>query len=180
MVKHGVIADARYFDEVAAILPRLAADDTGIPGELTALIARSVEIKAKVVAADEREQGRRKILNFGHTLGHAIETASGYRLLHGEAVAIGMALESEIAERIGVAEAGTAMRVRAALTAGGLPVVVPLGIDPVEILAATRSDKKARGGRVEYALPVAIGSMAGAERGWGLAVADDIVLGVLD
>jgi 3-dehydroquinate synthase len=180
MIKHGVVADARYFDEVAAVLPRLAADDTGIPGELTALIARSVEIKAEVVAADEREQGRRKILNFGHTLGHAIETASGYRLLHGEAIAIGMALESEIAERIGVAEAGTAMRVRAALTAGGLPVVVPLGIDPVEILAATRSDKKARGGRVEYALPAGIGTMAGAESAWGLAVADDIVLGVLD
>ena len=180
MIKHGVVADARYFDEVAAILPRLAADDTGIPIELTALIARSVEIKAEVVAADEREHGRRKILNFGHTLGHAIETVSGYRLLHGEAVAIGMALESEIAERIGVAEAGTAMRVRAALTAGGLPVVVPLGIDPVEILAATRSDKKARGGRVEYALPAAVGRMAGAERGWGLAAEDAVVLDVLD
>ena len=180
MIKHGVVADARYFDEVAAILPRLAADDTGIPTELTALIARSVEIKAEVVAADEREQGRRRILNFGHTLGHAIETVSGYRLLHGEAVAIGMALESEIAERTGVAEAGTAMRIRAALTAGGLPVVVPLGIDPAAILAATRSDKKARGGRVEYALPAAVGRMAGAERGWGLAVEDVVVLDVLD
>ena len=180
MIKHGIVADARYFDEVAAVLPRLAADDTGIPGELTALIARSVEIKAEVVAADEREHGRRKILNFGHTLGHAIETASGYRLLHGEAVAIGMALESEIAERIGVADAGTAMRVRAALAAAGLPVVVPLGIDPVQILAATRSDKKARGGRVEYALPATIGTMAGGESGWGLPVADEVVLGVLD
>ncbi|HWE41336.1 MAG TPA: 3-dehydroquinate synthase, partial [Gemmatimonadaceae bacterium] len=180
MIKHGVVADARYFDEVAAVLPRLAADDTGIPGELAALIARSVEIKAAVVADDEREHGRRKVLNFGHTLGHAIEAASGYRLLHGEAVAIGMALESEIAERIGVAAAGTAMRVRAALTAGGLPVVVPPGIDPARILAATRSDKKARGGRVEYALPAAIGTMAGAESAWGLPVADEIVLGVLD
>jgi 3-dehydroquinate synthase len=180
MIKHGVVADARYFDEVAAVLPRLAADDTGIPGELTALIARSIEIKAEVVAADEREHGRRKILNFGHTLGHAIETASGYRLLHGEAIAIGMALESEIAERLGVAAAGTAMRVRAALTAGGLPVVVPLGIDPAQVLAATRSDKKARGGRVEYALPASIGAMAGAGSGWGLPVADDVVLGVLD
>jgi 3-dehydroquinate synthase len=180
MIKHGVVADARYFDEVAAVLPRLAADDTGIPGELTALIARSIEIKAEVVAADEREHGRRKILNFGHTLGHAIETASGYRLLHGEAIAIGMALESEIAERLGVAVAGTAMRVRAALTAGGLPVVVPLGIDPAQVLAATRSDKKARGGRVEYALPASIGAMAGAGSGWGLPVADDVVLGVLD
>ena len=180
MIKHGVVADARYFDDVLTVLPRLAADDTGIPAELTALIARSVEIKAAVVATDEREHGRRKILNFGHTLGHAIETASGYRLLHGEAVAIGMALESEIAERIGVAVEGTATRVRAALTAAGLPVVVPLGIDPRQLLAATRSDKKARGGRVEYALPASIGTMAGADSGWGLAVPDDVVLDVLD
>ena len=180
MIKHGIVADAGYFDDVVAILPRLAADDTGIPPELTPLIARSVEIKAEVVAADEREHGRRKILNFGHTLGHAIETASGWRLLHGEAVAIGMALESEIAERIGVAAAGTAVRVRAALAAAGLPVVVPLGIDPQQLLAATRSDKKARGGRVEYALPASIGTMAGAATGWGLAVPDDVVLAVLD
>ena len=180
MIKHGVVADARYFADVVALLPRLAADDTGIPAELTALIARSVEIKAAVVAADEREHGRRKILNFGHTLGHAIETASGYRLLHGEAVAIGMALESEIAERVGVAAEGTAVRVRSALTAAGLPVVVPLGIDPLQLLAATRSDKKARGGRVEYALPASIGTMAGADSGWGLAVPDDVVLDVLD
>jgi len=180
MIKHGVVADARYFDEVVALAPRLAADDTGIPAELAALIARSVEIKAAVVAADEREHGRRKILNFGHTLGHAIEAVSGWRLLHGEAVAIGMALESEIAERMGVAVRGTAGRVRSALAAAGLPVVVPLGIDPLEVLVATRSDKKARAGRVEYALPASIGTMAGAERGWGLAVADDLVLDVLD
>jgi len=180
MIKHGVVADARYFDEVLAVLPRLAADDTGIPAELTALIARSVEIKASVVAEDEREHGRRKILNFGHTLGHAVEMASGWRLLHGEAVAIGMALESEIAERIGIAAKGTAVRVRAALAAAGLPVVVPLGIDPAQLLAATRSDKKARGGRVEYALPASIGTMAGAGSGWGLPVADDVVLAVLD
>jgi 3-dehydroquinate synthase len=180
MIKHGVVADARYFDEVLAVLPRLSADDAGTPPELTALIARSVEIKAEVVAADEREHGRRKILNFGHTLGHAIEMASGYQLLHGEAVAIGMSLESEIAERIGVAEKGTALRVRAAATAAGLPVVVPSGIDPADILAATRSDKKARGGRVEYALPASIGTMAGAGSGWGIVVSDDVVLGVLD
>lgn len=180
IIKHGVIADARYFEEVLALLPQLGADDTTILAEITAIIARSVEIKAEVVAADEREHGRRKILNFGHTLGHAIETLSGYRLLHGEAVAIGMALESEIAERIGVAARGTATRVRAAITAAGLPVVVPLGIDPAAILAATRSDKKARGGRVEYALPAAIGMMAGADSGWGLPVPDEAVLGVLD
>ena len=180
IIKHGVVADGRYFDEVAALLPALAADDPMIPPAITAIIARSVEIKAEVVAADEREHGRRKVLNFGHTLGHAIESASGYGLLHGEAVAIGMALESEIAERIGVAAKGTAGRVRAAIAAAGLPVVVPLGIDPLAILAATRSDKKARGGRVEYALPSEVGAMAAADRGWGIAVDDDVVLGVLD
>jgi 3-dehydroquinate synthase len=180
VIKHGVVADARYFEEVAAVLPRLGADDTPIPPGIAAIVARSVEIKADVVAADEREHGRRKILNFGHTLGHAIETLSGYRLLHGEAVAIGMALESEIAERIGVAAPGTASRIRAVLTAAGLPVVVPLGIDPAAILAATRSDKKARAGRVEYALPSAIGAMAGESRGWGTVVEDDVILSVLD
>jgi 3-dehydroquinate synthase len=91
-----------------------------------------------------------------------------------------MSLESEIAERIGVAAQGTATRVRSAVTAAGLPVVVPPGLDPADILAATRTDKKARGGRVEYALPASIGAMAGAERGWGIAVPDDVVLGVLD
>ncbi len=180
IIKHGVVADARYFDEVVALLPRLTADNTAIPAAIAAIIARSVEIKAAVVAADEREQGRRKILNFGHTLGHAIEMVSGYSLLHGEAVAIGMSLESEIAERIGAAERGTAGRIRAAITAGGLPTVAPLGMDPADVLAATRSDKKARGGRVEYALPSAIGTMVGADRGWGIVVADDIVLGVLE
>ena len=180
MIKHGVIADAGYLAQVLELLPRLAADDTFIPPAIGAVIARSVEIKAEVVAADEREHGRRKILNFGHTLGHAVEKVSGYRLLHGEAVAIGMSLESEIAERIGVAVKGTATRVRSAVTAAGLPVVVPLGLDPAEILAATRSDKKARAGRVEYALPATIGAMAGAERGWGIAVPDDVVMGVLD
>ena len=180
IIKHGIVADARYFDEVVALLPRLTADDTAIPPAIAAIIARSVEIKAAVVAADEREHGQRKILNFGHTLGHAIETVSGYSLLHGEAVAIGMSLESEIAERIGVAGKGTAARVRAAVSAAGLPTVAPSAIDPADILAATRSDKKTRGGRVEYALPSAIGTMAGADRGWGTTVPDDIVLGVLD
>lgn len=180
IIKHGVVADARYFDEVVALLPRLTADDAAIPPAIAAIITRSVEIKAALVAADEREHGRRKILNFGHTLGHAIEMVSGYSLLHGEAVAIGMSLESEIAERIRAAERGTAGRVRAAIAAAGLPTVAPLGMDPHAVLAATRSDKKARGGRVEYALPSAIGTMVGADRGWGIAVADDIVLGVLE
>ena len=89
-----------------------------------------MEIKSAVVARDTREAGRRKTLNFGHTLGHAIEHLSGYRLLHGEAVAIGMCLESKLAERAGVSVAGTADRIRSAIERAGLPTRRPDDLDP--------------------------------------------------
>lgn len=176
-IKHGIIADDRYFDRIVATLPTLLAEQGG--PEMLELIARSVEIKAAVVARDEREGGVRKTLNFGHTLGHAIESESGYQLLHGEAVAIGMVLESELAERIGVAEAGTARRVRAAVERAGLPSERPSAIEPERVLAATRSDKKARRGTAEFALPARVGAMAGEETGWVIRATDSDVLAVI-
>jgi 3-dehydroquinate synthase len=173
-LKHGVIADAGYFERTAASRESTARDERA----LTGLIAESVRIKASVVARDEREAGLRKVLNFGHTIGHAIESVSNYGLLHGEAVAIGMTLESALAERIGVAAAGTSDAIRGALTAMGLPTSFP-ALDRSAVLAATRSDKKARGGRVEYALPAGIGSMAGESSGWSIPVDDDVVSAVL-
>ena len=173
-LKHGVIADAAYFERIAQSRESTARDERG----LTALIAESVRIKASIVAHDERESGLRKVLNFGHTIGHAIESVSNYKLLHGEAVAIGMALESALAERLGVAEAGTADAVRDALNAIGLPSTFP-ALDRSAVLAATKSDKKARAGRVEYALPSKIGSMAGEATGWSIPVDDDAVVSVL-
>lgn len=177
-IKHGVIADAGYFDlvcDVAARVGRGAVRDE----EMLDLVARSVEIKADVVSRDERESGVRKTLNFGHTIGHAIELASGYSLLHGEAVAIGMTYEAALAERIGVAAAGTADRVRAAVRAASLPDVRPASISVDAILDAARGDKKARAGRVEYALPTTIGAMAAATRGWALPVSDAAVREIL-
>ena len=176
-IKHGVIADDRYFDRIVQTLPTLLAEQGG--PEMLELIARSVEIKADVVARDEREGGVRKTLNFGHTLGHAIESESGYQLLHGEAVAIGMVLESELAERIGVAEAGTTRRVRDAVERAGLPTRRPSGIEPERVLAATRSDKKARRGTAEFALPARVGAMAGEETGWVIRATDSDVLAVI-
>ncbi|MEJ7809924.1 MAG: 3-dehydroquinate synthase [Gemmatimonadaceae bacterium] len=176
-LKHGIIADAGYFDRTAH-----DPDSLWIGAEsdrVTALIARSIEIKADVVRRDEREGGLRKVLNFGHTLGHAIEAASGYALLHGEAVAIGMVLESELAERAGVADAGTAMRIREAVQRVGLPIDRPRAVEASSLLAATRGDKKARAGSAEYALPRRIGAMAGEERGWGIPVDERLVLEVL-
>ena len=177
-IKHGVIADAAYFDRVRDAASRLATLDPSGESMLD-LVARSVEIKANVVGRDEREAGARKTLNFGHTIGHAVETCSGYSLLHGEAVAIGMVYESALAERLGVAEAGTAARVRDAVRAAGLPDVRPASIGVDAILEAARGDKKARAGRVEYALPARIGAMAAANRGWAMPVSDAAVREVL-
>jgi 3-dehydroquinate synthase len=180
VIKHGVIADERYFARVVDCLPRsLERHAVEWLETLIPLVVRSIEIKADVVNRDEREAGLRKTLNFGHTLGHAIERCSNYEILHGEAVAAGMVLESDLAEQAGVAERGTAERIRAAVAAAGLPAGPPAGLRPAEVLAATRSDKKARRGVVEYALPRRIGAMACAECGWGCAVSDELVLAVL-
>jgi 3-dehydroquinate synthase len=178
-IKHGVIADAAYFDDVAEAAPSIVSGSRQAAAALERVVVRSIAIKADVVRRDEREGGVRKTLNFGHTIGHAIELRSEYRMLHGEAVAVGMVLESRVAERLGVAEAGTSDRVRQAIERSGLPASRPTNQTPDEILSATRGDKKARGGVVEYALPVRIGAMAGEDQGWSVAVADDIVLEVL-
>jgi 3-dehydroquinate synthase len=177
-IKHGVIADGEYFTRVESLASNLRSMDVASPAVLD-LVARSVEIKADVVRRDEREGGIRKTLNFGHTVGHAIELASGYALLHGEAVAIGMVYEATIAERIGAAASGTADVVRRAVTAASLPDTIPSGLSIDAIVSATRGDKKARGGRAEYALPARIGAMAGASRGWSMPVSEDLLAEVL-
>jgi len=178
-LKHGVIADARYFELVVAALPTLLAPGGAATPVMTEVIAGSIAIKTDVVRRDAREGGVRRILNFGHTVGHAAESLSGYALLHGEAVAIGMAVESRVAERTGIATAGTAARVAQALVQAGLPTTVPATIDTDALLALTHGDKKRRAGRVEYALPMAIGAMAPGDGHWGVAVDDTDVRAAL-
>lgn len=177
IIKHGVIADECYFAEVESGRDALLSDP---PGDVVAAaIARSVEIKAAVVTTDEREAGVRKTLNFGHTIGHSIEQLSGYALLHGAAIAIGMVAEAVLGERMGVTEPGTAARIERVLDAAGLPTRVPAGMTARAIIDATRSDKKARAGAVEYALPRRIGAMAGGDAGWSLRASDADVLAAL-
>jgi 3-dehydroquinate synthase len=155
-VKHGLIADADYFSwmerEAEALLRR---DETA----LTRLVRRSVEIKADVVSGDEREAGRRAILNAGHTVAHALERASGYRVPHGQAVALGLVAECALAETLGVAPAGVCEKVTALLTRLGLPVRVAEGPDPAQVIAAMASDKKNRATRIRFALPSALGQV---------------------
>ncbi|HEX2092042.1 MAG TPA: 3-dehydroquinate synthase [Longimicrobiaceae bacterium] len=172
-VKHGAIADREYLEWIEE-----AADDllAGEEEALSRLIMRSVEIKAEIVARDEREAGPRKLLNFGHTVGHAVESLSGYRMLHGEAVAIGMVAEARIGERMGVAGKGTTERLRRILGRLGLPSSVPVTFSMDDVIALTRTDKKARNGRVEYALISGPGIPAqGIDGRWGYAVADEVV-----
>jgi 3-dehydroquinate synthase len=178
-IKHGVIADARYLESVVAFGATMIESDAS-EAALTDLVTSSVEIKADVVRRDERESGLRKTLNFGHTLGHAIELETGYRLLHGEAVAIGMTVESEIGEEMGIAERGTAAGIREAVARVGLPSTVPAGLSAEAIIRASHGDKKARAGRTEYALPRRIGAMAGESSGWSVPVPDEIVRAVLE
>jgi 3-dehydroquinate synthase len=177
-IKHGVIADAAYFDSVMRFAAGLSTADVTSDAMLD-LVARSVEIKADVVRRDEREGGVRKTLNFGHTIGHAVELCSNYTLLHGDAVAIGMAYESVLAERLGVAERGTASRVRAAVRAAGLPDARPPAIAIDDVVIAARGDKKARAGLAEYALPSRIGAMAAGDSGWSVPVSESLVADVL-
>ena len=178
VIKHGVIANASELDAVSSMIPSLltgAWESTA----LESLIERSVRIKAAIVAADEREHGLRKVLNFGHTIGHGVEAASDYTLLHGEAIAIGMVAEARLAERAGVAEAGTTSLIERVVSGAALPWRLPQGISPDRVLDHMRSDKKQRRGVLEYSLPKRIGQMTGESSGWAIPIPDSMTLEVI-
>jgi 3-dehydroquinate synthase len=176
-LKHGVIRDAAYLATLEEPAPLLQKD----LGALARAVERSVAIKAEVVASDEREAGLRAILNFGHTVAHAIEARSGYGLLHGEAVAIGMAVESALAESAGIAAPGTHARIVAALERCALPTRVPAELVAGDLVDAMLADKKSRARHVRFALPLRCGTMAqGGDGSWTHAVDDALVLRTLD
>ena len=156
VIKYGVIFDAGFFAWIEAHLTALLARDTAA---LRHAVARSCEIKAEVVRADEREAGTRMILNYGHTFGHALEAVTGYgTLLHGEAVAIGMVLAADLAARRDLLPAKDADRIREVVSGAGLPVAPP-PVDADAILTAMGMDKKAASGRIRLVLPVRIGAV---------------------
>jgi 3-dehydroquinate synthase len=174
-VKHGLIADRAYFEWIEAEASTLLARD---PVALSRLISRSVEIKAEVVGADERESGRRAILNAGHTMAHALEQVTGYQVPHGEAVALGLIVECQLAEQLGVAPTGLRKTVARLLVRLGLPERLPAGIDPGALLDAMARDKKNRAAQVHFALSTGLGEMYN-EAGWTTAVAEPDIRGAL-
>ncbi|MGD2122078.1 MAG: 3-dehydroquinate synthase [Gemmatimonadota bacterium] len=174
-VKHGAILDPVYLADLEGDIPCVLKGEVGATGRV---VVRSIEIKAEVVSKDERESGLRKILNFGHTLGHAVEAAKGYALPHGSCVALGMVLEAQLGEQLGITRAGSADIMRKMARLLDLPTNLPADLEPEAVLAYTRSDKKGRGGKPRYVLLAHPGKVAEGED-WAREVPDEIVLEVL-
>jgi 3-dehydroquinate synthase len=155
VVKYGAIRDERFFSWLES---RAQALNARMPDVLLEAVHASVGHKAEVVAADEREAGERALLNFGHTFGHALETATGYeRYRHGEAVAIGMVLATRLSELLGKLRVGTSERLVHLLEHLDLPTRLPEDVDRDRLLSLMRLDKKNRGDRIRLVLLDEIG-----------------------
>ncbi len=155
VVKYGAIRDPEFFDWLEDHAEALNARE---PEPLLEAVYQSVRNKAEVVAADERESGQRALLNFGHTFGHALETATAYRAYrHGEAVAIGMALASRLSELLGLSATGTAERMTRLLQRLDLPTSLPEPLDRDRLVDLMRLDKKNRDEQIRLILLDGIG-----------------------
>jgi len=173
-IKHGAIADAAYLERTTQTRSSILA---GEADAIEPLIRDSVRIKASAVSEDERDAGRRAILNFGHSIGHALEACTGYELLHGEAVSVGLVAEAAIGERIGVTSAGTSDELRSILESFDLPVRIPQSAEPSAIIEALMLDKKNRAGSARFALIHKLGSAAQTNTGnWTFDVDIRVVL----
>jgi shikimate kinase/3-dehydroquinate synthase len=160
VVKHGVLADPALFS--------LCSQGWGsISKNWDAIVRRAMAVKIRVIQEDPYEKGRRAALNLGHTLGHAVELASDFRLKHGEAVSVGMVFAARLAEQMGIGEAGVAREITATLQGLGLPTEIPPSLDREQVLAAMERDKKRAGGATRFVLPVKIGEVR-----WGIEVSE--------
>jgi 3-dehydroquinate synthetase len=153
VAKMAMILDDRLFDELEHLASDLRPKDADT---LSPIVARSIELKADVVERDERESGDRMLLNYGHTVGHALEVGAGYgTLLHGEAVAVGMHAAAHVAQRLDMLGSDDARRQGELLAALGLPATWPMPID--DVLGRLMVDKKRTGSRQRWVLAQRIG-----------------------
>ncbi|MDP2754282.1 MAG: 3-dehydroquinate synthase [Nitrospirota bacterium] len=157
VIKYGVIQDKELFDFLEVNRDKILNLDKDA---LTHIIKRSCEIKAEVVSKDEREAGLRAILNYGHTIGHAIETVTEYKkYLHGEAVAIGMCIEARLSQMLNFIDRDQVFRIRGLIDSYGLPSQVPADLDLNSMFSSIQLDKKAVAGELKFILPEKIGSV---------------------
>jgi 3-dehydroquinate synthase len=170
IVKYAVAMDADLARRLRAEAVRLRERE---PEALEAVVTRCVELKAAVVAADEREAGPRAVLNYGHTVGHAVEAASGYRAVHGRAVALGLRAAAGIAADVGLCDEAVVAAQTELLEAFQLPGPLP-AVSAADVLAAIPRDKKRRGGKVRWVLPRELGRAQ-----IGVEVPEEVVAGVV-
>jgi 3-dehydroquinate synthase len=155
VIKYGVIYDRELFVFLELNRGKILNLDNGA---IMHIIKRSCEIKADIVSKDEREGGLRAVLNYGHTIGHAIETVTGYtRYLHGEGVAIGMYLEARLSQLLGLVDQDQVLRIKTLLESYGLPSALPDDIDKNNVLLSMQLDKKTVAGKLKFILPETIG-----------------------
>jgi 3-dehydroquinate synthase len=153
-VKHGVLGDAVLFSWIEDHIDEILGLDSET---LVELVARNVRLKAEIVVSDEKEQGRRALLNLGHTFGHAIEKTSHYEVQHGEAVSLGIVAATQVARELGRVTAVEQVRIEKLLTRIGLPVNAQL-VSGDPLLDAMKLDKKVKDGSIRLVLPTAIGA----------------------
>lgn len=156
VIKYGASINADFFDWLQQNRDAILALD---PAVIIPMIRRCCEMKAAVVEQDEQEGGLRRILNFGHTIGHAVEAASGYQLIHGYAVAIGMRAVADLAVRSGFTKPAVAERISDLLQQFGLPIKIPTQYDRSVLRQFMLTDKKAHNGRLVFVVPVDIGKV---------------------
>jgi 3-dehydroquinate synthase len=154
VIKYGMIADPKLFNFMRRERERIIGRERGAVREL---ITRSCQIKSRIVSRDEREAGLRKVLNYGHTLGHAIEAVTGYRKYrHGEAISIGMHFAASLAFRLGECERSVVDSQKAMIESFRLPATPPK-VKGADLLKSMELDKKVEEGKIYFILPLRIG-----------------------
>jgi len=152
VVKHGIIADPDLFALCSHGMDWVKAN-------LEDVVKRALAVKIKIIEADPYEKGIRGTLNLGHTVGHAVELVSGFKLTHGEAIAIGMVAEAKYAARIGLAGQSMVEAIAGTLSALGLPIDIPKDLSRAAIIHAMQVDKKKNAESIRFALPIEIGKV---------------------
>ena len=155
VIKYGVIRDKGLLTYIEDNLDKIKSLDDGT---LEEIVFRSAKIKAEIVEKDEKDLGLRAILNYGHTVGHAIESASGFKVEHGTAVAIGMLAAAKISNRMGILNKNELLRLNSLIERAGLPTKMP-NFEVEEIIQAIKHDKKVLRGKVRFILPKSLGSV---------------------
>jgi 3-dehydroquinate synthase len=176
VTKYSVIKDEELFEYLEKNIDRVFSFITKV---LTHVIKRCCEIKGEVVELDEKESNLRKILNFGHTVGHAIETTSDYKISHGEAISMGMVIEGKIGIEMGFWNKFEFERLLVLLQRAGLPVKLPKSLDITRIIDVMKLDKKARQGNLEMVLPRKIGEMAKVNSNYGIRIEEKLIKRIL-